>query len=549
MHDWQKYRNELKQLLKAPQFSDRLRAQVLLRAPEIPEAELARLDVFLRDYVQSALMFMDDLETTVEAGPNDAAAALYKQLESSWDHVATDPIRPDSLGCVNNAFLTHGVRRQFVKAGRSSPDEFTSNRDAVTAYVRVLLGDSNCRQLDAKIDAIVGEFSASQTKEVQLKLAPVIFRTEPIAVMPDAFVEGSVFKNAPMSFDSRTIGDLVAPTTDEEVSVRDVWYGTNRAPNDPSSNAAGFSGERDPEGKVHYGRCRVIIPESHEFGEVGNPFWKRWMRLKFQDDHLRLERIDPAESENVFVQRLQEELKSYIAFEPCILLYIHGYNVSFENAAIRAAQMACDLRVRGATAFFSWPSKNQIEDYFSDRESIEASEAQLESFLVLLAKRTGVKTVHIIAHSMGNRGFARAVARITKHASETIDIRFGQIILAAPDVDVDLFRQLAAVYPDICERTTMYVSARDKALGMSQWLQDSDRAGFTPPITIVDRIDTIEVSHVDVSAIGHGYFAEAAPILYDIKELLETSNPPDYRARLKRESRAADGKFYWVFAM
>jgi esterase/lipase superfamily enzyme len=145
---------------------------------------------------------------------------------------------------------------------------------------------------------------------------------------------------------------------------------------------------------------------------------------------------------------------------------------------------------------------------------------------------------------MGNRGFARAVSRITSFAAAISDVRFGQIILAAPDLDVDLFRQLAIAYPKISDRTTMYVSAKDKALAMSSWLQDSDRAGFTPPVTVLDGIDTVEVTNIDLTLLGHGYFAEAEAVLYDIKELLDASKPPDKRARI--ESKSELGVKFWV---
>ena len=144
---------------------------------------------------------------------------------------------------------------------------------------------------------------------------------------------------------------------------------------------------------------------------------------------------------------------------------------------------------------------------------------------------------------MGNRGFARAIARITSHAAAIGNVRFGQILLAAPDIDVDLFIQLAVAYPLISDRTTMYVSAKDRALSVSSWLQDSDRAGFTPPITTLDGIDTIEVTNIDLTLLGHGYFAEAAPVLYDMKDLMEANKDPAKRLRIQEKD--ASGRKYW----
>ena len=330
----------------------------------------------------------------------------------------------------------------------------------------------------------------------------------------------------------------------EGTRLYDVWFGTNRAPVDEHDPSRGYTNERDPKGTVHYGTCSVAIPRTHKFGSTGRPFWKRWIRLDFADDHLRLRRISPFSSERDFLDAMREEMEALGEDERVVLVYLHGFNTSFEEAALSAAQIGFDIKVPGATAFYSWPSMADVKGYPADIARVEASERQIAEFLTAVATRAGAERVHIIAHSMGNRGFARAIARITSHATTTGNVRFGQILLAAPDIDVDLFNQLAIAYPTISERTTMYVSARDKALAMSSWLQDSDRAGFTPPVTLLEGIDTIEVTNIDLTLLGHGYFAEAAPVLYDIKSLMEANTDPDKRSRIT--SRGPTGRRYWA---
>jgi esterase/lipase superfamily enzyme len=158
------------------------------------------------------------------------------------------------------------------------------------------------------------------------------------------------------------------------------------------------------------------------------------------------------------------------------LVYLHGYNVPFDEAAVRAAQIGFDLKVPGAMAFFSWPSRGSLGAYAAD----EASEAAIADFLVRLAIDSGASRVHVIAHSMGSRGLLRAIQRIMTQASATAGVRFGQMLLAAPDLDAGLFRDLAALYPKVSERTTLYVSARDRALEISHWLHQFDRVGYAP---------------------------------------------------------------------
>jgi len=280
------------------------------------------------------------------------------------------------------------------------------------------------------------------------------------------------------------------------------------------------------------------------FGSIGTPWWNRLLKGRLEDDHLKLVRCRLMGKADAFLGELRSELGSLSAGQRHLLVYLHGYNVSFEDAALRAAQIGFDLKVQGATAFFSWPSCASAPSYGADLARIEASEQDIADFLAGLASDSAADVIHVVAHSMGNRGLARAVQRITAAAADTSRIHFGQIILAAPDLDVALFKDLARIYPAISARTTMYCCPRDRVLQLSRWMQDSNRAGFTPPVTVVDGIDTVEVTNIDLTLLGHGYHAEAESILRDMKELIDHNAPPLRRARL-RESRTAQGQSYW----
>lgn len=217
--------------------------------------------------------------------------------------------------------------------------------------------------------------------------------------------------------------------------------------------------------------------------------------------------------------------------------------MSFEAAALQAAQMGVDLQLQGIMAFYSWPSKAKLLGYPADEATIEASERYISEFLLNLAKKSGVKKVHIIAHSMGNRGLLRAMQRIVTQVQATSDVSFGQIFLAAPDVDPDIFQDLADAYQKLSERTTLYVSAKDKALATSGIIHREPRVGFFPPITVMDGIDTVEVSNIDMTLLGHGYFADARALLQDIHELLTHNTSPDKRLGLR--SRQEGSQTYW----
>ena len=327
--------------------------------------------------------------------------------------------------------------------------------------------------------------------------------------------------------------------------VYDVWYGTNRLPVDPANYSLGFSNEADPTGKVHYGICSVNIPPIPTFGSVGTSFLSQLRKWKFADDHYKISGFHPITSDQEFVERIRKKLGLMDESERVVLVYIHGYNNSFKASALRAAQIGFDLKIPGVTALYSWPSHAHPLKYLPDRERIEASEKQIAKFLTTIVTHTKASKVHVIAHSMGNRGFVRALPKVLSNVAASGEVKFGQIILAAADLGKDLFTDLASNYPKLSDRTTLYISAKDKALRMARFLQDAARIGFKPPVTVVDGIDTVDAGNIDLTLLGHGYIAEAAPVLYDMKTMISDNVDPANRARM-REAFSEDGKRYWI---
>jgi esterase/lipase superfamily enzyme len=255
---------------------------------------------------------------------------------------------------------------------------------------------------------------------------------------------------------------------------------------------------------------------------------------------LKLTPYSAAEFEN----RLGLKLKSTNQPDHTILIYIHGYNVKFREAAIRAAQIGFDLKVPGAMALFSWPSRGELSAYLQDADSVAASETSIVEFLSRITKAAGNARINLIAHSMGNLGLVRALNSALAH-EKLAGVRFGQIFLAAPDVDAKLFRALASVYPRCSEKTTLYVSSADAALFASRWLHKNQRTGYSPPVLIVPGIDTVEATKVDVDWLGHGYYAAAAGVLYDMAILLRSNLSPDQRPGLLL-TKTESGHPYWM---
>lgn len=320
--------------------------------------------------------------------------------------------------------------------------------------------------------------------------------------------------------------------------VYPVWFGTNRKPD----SQGGFGNERND--RITHGRAEVFVPEAHRFGETGSSFWQRLRRFDLRDDTLRLQSV-AAQPKNVWLDEVREAVQDAKAQgEPThALLFLHGFNVTFEEAAIRAAQLGVDLAMPGATAFFSWPSRGSVAAYPADEATIEASEGAITDFLVDFAANCYASKVHIIAHSMGNRGLLRALQRIAANAETRGNVKFGQIFLAAPDVDRDLFLNLARLFPECADRTTLYASDGDLPVHLSSKIHDAPRAGYFRPYTVAPSVDTVAVPDFDLDLLGHSYFAQAEYLLYHMRDLMLNGHATVTRNRL-RPTAHADGSFW-----
>ena len=140
-------------------------------------------------------------------------------------------------------------------------------------------------------------------------------------------------------------------------------------------------------------------------------------------------------------------------------------------------------------------------------------------------------------------GLLRALQRIAANAETRGRVKFGQVFLAAPDVDRDLFLDLAGLYPPHSERTTLYASDGDLPVHLSAKLHDAPRAGYFKPYTVAPGVDTIAVPNFDLDLLGHSYFAEAAALLHDIYSLMRLDASPSRRQRMT-PAVAGDAHFW-----
>lgn len=307
-------------------------------------------------------------------------------------------------------------------------------------------------------------------------------------------------------------------TTDAEVEKRrivDLMFATTRKYEDAQER---FTGERSPT--ITFGQANVRIPEAHLPGELERPHnytllsFTVWRQTEDPKKHFVIRDI------NILPKERWAEILSTMPSDDA-LVFVHGFNTSFEDALYRNAQIVWDLKFKGAAVLFSWASRGAIRDYVYDRDSASTAVKPFIEVLELLTSQQNIKQIHILAHSMGNQVVLNALANYP--LTKTLNI--GELIMAAPDVDRDLYTSIA---PDARRHTkgmTLYASAADRALAASKILAgDIPRAGDVPeggPI-VLETIDSIDATSLgeEIFGLNHATFAKSLSILNDVYLLL-----------------------------
>lgn len=241
-------------------------------------------------------------------------------------------------------------------------------------------------------------------------------------------------------------------------------------------------------------------------------------------------------------------------FKDEAFIFLHGYNTTFDDAVFRTAQIAYDLEFDGVPYLFSWPSLGNIEGYIHDRDAADGAQRYFIEFLELIRKRTKARKLHVIAHSMGTRLVTDALHSISSSRDRIAALGIDQLILAAPDIDVDVFRERAQSVTTAARSVTVYAAHNDKALQVSRTvaagrvrLGDVTERGPA----VLDGIDSIDITHAGFSSLwslNHSTFATRSHILKDIQLLLrEGVRPPDGRLPIYARQVLASGATYWQY--
>jgi esterase/lipase superfamily enzyme len=204
-----------------------------------------------------------------------------------------------------------------------------------------------------------------------------------------------------------------------------------------------------------------------------------------------------------------------------VLIFVHGFNNTFEEAVYRFAQIVKDSRTDAAPILFTWPSRGQAFDYLYDRESATNSRDALEYVLSRAASDKNVVDITILAHSMGNWIAIEALRQMAIRDG-AVPSKIKNVIMAAPDLDVDVFRSEYLQLGEPKPHFTLFLSRNDGALSLSRRLAgDKDRLGMIDPDKepYRSKLDHSNIVVIDLTKLAsndpynHGKFAESPEVV------------------------------------
>lgn len=282
-------------------------------------------------------------------------------------------------------------------------------------------------------------------------------------------------------------------------------------PNDPDA----FNADRSP--KLNFSALTVSIPRDHTTGEIE---WPDTGPPDAAKNFITTERdhIDAAG----FLDRIRANARHGGDAAHTVNLFVHGYNNLYQESVYRYAQIIHDGRLEGTNILFAWPSRGKAQLYLADRESTAYSRDYLEEALLKIASLPEVREINILGHSMGNWLAVETLRQAAMKHHGSFNGKLNHVVLASPDIDVQVFRTQLDVIGRLRQPMTILVSGDDKALSISKYLAGGvDRVGIvsTSDPRVIAGAARYHVRVIDLSKIqgadplNHDKFAESGAVI------------------------------------
>jgi esterase/lipase superfamily enzyme len=292
------------------------------------------------------------------------------------------------------------------------------------------------------------------------------------------------------------------------VSSHRIFITTTREASD--ATATFFSGERAPT--LGLASVDVTVPPSHVVGQL-----ERSKNLP-PDPRTEFAVVNPVVFRNdaSFVTEVNLELAKRPPGDRKILVFIHGFNNTTSDAILRLSQFVEDTGYTGVPVLFTWASAAKAPRYVYDLNSALVARGKIDDLGALLSK-TKATEINVFAHSMGAFLTMEGLVDAAQANRLGTRLRISTIMLASPDIDIDLFRtQVAQIPQDYVRKIYLLVSADDAALRFSRRI-----AGGVPRVGAANTaeleelgVTVIDLSEIENSSSGsHSKFAGSPEVV------------------------------------
>ncbi|MEM8838069.1 MAG: alpha/beta fold hydrolase [Pseudomonadota bacterium] len=315
------------------------------------------------------------------------------------------------------------------------------------------------------------------------------------------------------------LGEDVLPSAIQSGATKHrVFFATTRARS--SETAEFFSGERAEA--LTLGYVDVAVPENHTIGQIERPP----EGVPDPEKHFVVAEPRLIEAQADFKQDLENHLIALGKPEKNVLVFVHGYNTNFSSALLRITQFVHDTGFDGVPILFSWASRGKAIDYLYDLNSALQARFFLQDLGLLLAD-ADVDYFSIVAHSMGNIVTLEAMAQLERRPDFQPKGKLRGVILAAPDVDFDLFVEYVKGLPTTKRFLHVLISDDDKALSLSRRIAGGlERVGSADPERLAALgLKVLDISEIDdKSTANHSKFADSPAIVQLIGRGIKDGN-------------------------
>jgi esterase/lipase superfamily enzyme len=394
---------------------------------------------------------------------------------------------------------------------------------------------------------------------------------------------------APNIYQGQTADQVFADTPEDwHKSQMEIMYATDRIPRDNKDGSFGYGSGRSAS--LAFGTAIVEIK--------GQPSWNEFTQLSLEINRpnklimqmgeiSEKSRLPPTphpasyvDGKIVFKPEREAEareveammhagIKKQLAEAPRkeVIIYIHGYNNDFTDAAYQLAELWHFLGRKHVPILYTWPAGHEgisgLRGYNYDRESSEFTIYHLKQFLKSLGTIDEIEKIHIIAHSRGTDVLVNALREVFLETmaggkDPNKELRIANVILAAPDIDYEVMLQRVVSEHSAASvgQGTVYTSPSDKAIRISEWLYGSlARLGHIGSADVKSSLTETQMKNIEENAsmnfieftgksdkVGHGYFSSNRAVSSDLITMINTGAKPGSAQR----PLIRMGPVYWV---